>query len=178
MLMDIKCSVVSSIKVCLTYDNESYTEQIISIDDLIEVEYNANGLRKHACGKVLAISANGCDPKAWSIIVDCSDDFGSNRVRFSPMSILSLNIIAKGDSVENIKTVKGCFGVPYLRIVKGRLQYSNDGCTWQPIVIDQKDISDTIEDQEGTYPAGPDDKCNCNSKPETSNDDGIEPANW
>lgn len=181
MLMDIKCSAVTSIAVRLTYDDNSYKDAVIALNDLIDVEYNANGLRKHACGKVVVVSAVGTDPKGWYIIVDSSDDFGSNKARFSPTSILKLEIITKGDSIDYVRTVKGCYGIPYMRIVKGRLQYSMDGCMWKSISIDQKDI---IEDQEGTCPVGPDDpdynhdNCNCGDGSALSPDDGIEDANW
>ena len=139
MLMNIKCSAVTSIGVNLTYDNGSYTEAVIAVGDLIDVTYNANGLRKHACGRVLVVSATGNDPKSWYVIVDGSDDFESNKARFSPMNILELEVIAKGDNIDTVRTVRGDMAVPYLRIVKGRLQWSKDGCTWYPINIDKED---------------------------------------
>lgn len=177
MLMDIKCSAVTSVKVLLTFDDNSHKEAVISVGDLIDVVYNANGLRKHACGKVLVVSATGNDPKGWYIIVDGSDDFGANKARFSPMSILSLEIITKGDSIENIRTVRGEHAVPFLRLVKGSLQWSKDGFKWNPVGVYDRDI---IEDQEGTFPAGPDDRP---EKPddrpfEPEEDDGIEDAVW
>ena len=64
MLMDIKCSVVSSIKVNLLFDDKSTKEALIAIGDLVSIIYNANGLRKHVEGKVIKISAVGTHPKA------------------------------------------------------------------------------------------------------------------
>lgn len=169
MLMNIKCSAVTSIGVTLTYDDGKVNNAVISVGDLIDVIYNANGMRKRACGKVLLVSANGADPKAWYIIVDSSDDFESSKARFSPMNILELEIIAKGDNVDTVRTIKGDMSVPYLRIVKDQLQYSKDGCTWKPICFKPRP---GIEDQEGTVPAGPDDYH------EPENSDGIEDATW
>ena len=95
MLMDIKCSAVTSIAVHLEFDDGHKKDRVIALGDLIEVEYNANGLRKKAEGKVINISTIGADPKQWYIILDGSDDFDSNKVRFSPMSILNVDIIRK-----------------------------------------------------------------------------------
>ena len=150
MLMDIKCSPVTSIKVDLKFDDHSTKTCVIGVNDLVDIEYNANGLRKRIEGKVLKVSAVGTDPRAWYIIVDGSDDFDSSRVKFSPMSILNADIIRKADTVEVVQTVVGEGGVPYLRLVHGRLQWSKDSINWYPIIIDSRDI---IEDQEGTVPA-------------------------
>lgn len=149
MLMDIKCSVVSSIKVNLLFDDKSTKEALIAIGDLVSIIYNANGLRKHVEGKVIKISAVGTDPKGWYIIVDGSDDFESDKVKFSPASILDVEVIRKADTLNTIQTPIGYEGVPYLRIVKGRLQYSKDGYNWRRINVDSRDI---IEDAEGTVP--------------------------
>lgn len=151
MLMDIKCSAVTSIAVHLEFDDGHKKDRVIALGDLIEVEYNANGLRKKAEGKVINISTIGADPKQWYIILDGSDDFDSNKVRFSPMSILNVDIIRKADTLNMIRTPIGLEGVPYLRIIKGRLQYSKDGFVWKPINIDSKDV---IEEAEGTVPMG------------------------
>ena len=171
MLMNIKCSAVTSIRVNLTYDNGVVKDAVIGVGDLIDVVYNANGIRKRACGRVLVVSAAGADPKGWYIIVDGSDDFDSSKARFSPMSILELEVIAKGDSIDTVRTVKGDMAVPYLRIVKGRLQWSKDGCTWYPIRVDRNEILD----QEGTMPIPNHEAID----PDMSNPDGgIEDAVW
>lgn len=153
MLMNIHCSAVSSIKVNLTFDDGSTKERVIGTGDLITVDYNANGLRKHIdCGKVIAVSANGSDPNKWYLIVDDSDDFQGNKAKFSPMSILDVEIIRKADTVDVVQTVIGEEAVNYLRIVRGQLQYSKDGYRWYPIHIHPRDI---IEDAEGTVPVYP-----------------------
>ena len=149
MLMENKCSAVTSIKVKLTFDDGSVKERVVGIGDIISVVYNANGLRNKVTGKVLATSAVGTDPKAWYIIVDGSDDFKSDRVRFAPTSILDLEIIRKNDQLEFIQTPIGFEGIPYLRIHRGRLQYSMDGYRWRYIVVDKRDV---ILPAEGTAP--------------------------
>jgi hypothetical protein len=174
MLMDIKCSAVTSIKVNLTFDDEMNTNtprhkvRIIGVGDLVDIIYNANGLRKHIEGKVCKVSAVGSDPTSWYIIVDGSDDFESDTVKFSPMSILDVDISRKADTLDFVRTVIGGGGVPFLRIVKGRLEWSKDCHEWFPIVVDSRDI---IEDQEGTVPIAP-------PPHYSNNDDQIEDAEY
>lgn len=180
MLMDIKCSAVSSILVQLTFDGGGHKERLIALGDLVDVEYNANGLRKRVEGKVIKISAVGTDPKTWYIIVDGSDDFDSAKARFSPMSILDCEIIRKADTISTVQTPIGSSGVPYIRIIKGRLQYSHDGFHWKPINVDRRDI---IEEQSGTVPLPPhghipnEFECNPDNN-EESDDDIIEESSY
>lgn len=179
MLMDIKCSAITSICVNLTFDDHSHKTRVIGLGDLIAVEYNANGLRKRAEGKVICVSAVGADPKAWYIIVDSSDDFDSNKAKFSPMSILDVDVIRKADTLDLVRTPIGQDGVPYIRIRKGRLQYSKDGFDWHNIRLDSKDI---IEDAEGTVPVNPPyfppHHNTCTEDQPVTPDDGIEDANY
>ena len=185
MLMDIKCSMVPSIAVNLRFDDQSEKHAVVSVGDLVDVIYNANGCRKEIQGKVIKVNACGEDPRSWYIIVDGSDDFESQKAKFSPMSILDIEILRKADTLNVVQTVIGDHAVPYLRIVHGRLQWSIDSFNWMPIVIDDRNI---IEDQEGTVPIVPppcppphqyhhhhrcDDEtvCGCN-------DDDLEDANY
>jgi hypothetical protein len=184
MLMDIKCSMVPSIKVHLRFDDHSEKCALISVGDLIWVQYNANGCRKTIEGKVIKVCAYGEDPKSWYVVVDGSDDFESQQAKFSPMSILDIEILRKAGTLDSVQTVSGDYAVPYLRIVKGRLQYSLDSFDWKPIRIDNRDI---IEDQEGTVPIDPppcphphdDFHDDCGSHTcGIGDNDGIEDANW
>ena len=179
MLVDIKCKAISSVKVNLTFDDHSNKIRLIAIDDLIDCEYNANGLRKHIVGKVIAISTVGPDPKGWYIIVDGSDDFAGNKARFSPTSILDVEILRKAGFEEYIKTPLGEEGIGYLRIMKGRLQYSRDGFNWKPIVIDDRDV---IENPDGSIdtskPTDDDTYTEDDYNSCSENEDEIEDANW
>ena len=170
MLMDIKCSPVTSIKVELKFDDMSTKVCVLGVGDLVDIVYNANGLRKRIEGKVLKVSAVGTDPRAWYIIVDGSDDFDSDRVKFSPMSILDAEVIRKADTLEFVQTVVGEGGVPFLRIVNGRLQWSKDSVNWFPINVDSRDI---IEDQEGTVPVPPNGMCPPPHPPVDNNTEDI-----
>jgi len=165
MLVDIKCSAVTSVRVKLAFDDQCKKDCLIAIGDLIDCEYNANGLRKHIIGKVLSISAVGPDPKGWYIIVDGSDDFDGVKARFSPMSILDVDILRKADMETFIETPRDDNAVPFLRIVKGRLQWSKDGYTYHPVRIDARDIVEDIEEQEGTMPVPR--HCHYHHRPET-----------
>ena len=195
MLLNINCSAIASIKVNLTFDDGSTKERVVGVGDLVVVDYNANGLRHHIEGCVVAVSANGTDPNGWYIIVDCSDDFSSNKAKFSPMSILDIEIIRKADTLNVVQTVVGEEGIPYIRIVKGQLQYSKDGYRWHPIHVRPRDI---IYDAEGTVPDVPPcppipphyspKPCACEDSGdegegydgyvEDENAGGIEDANW
>lgn len=177
MLLDIKCDAVTSVHVHLRFDDEKVKDCIVALGDLVDVLYNANGLRKHIIGRVVNISAVGSDPHGWYIVVDGSDDFAGKQARFSPMSILDIDILRKADMEQIIRTPLGDNAVPFLRVVKGHLQYSKDGLNWKPIRFSDRDV---IEDQEGTVPVRPGE---CYGRPEdpheaTPEDDDIEDAVW
>lgn len=189
MLLKNECYAIASIKVELTFDDGSTKTRVIGTGDLIDVLYNANGLRKRIEGVVVAVSANGSDPNKWYIIVDASDDFGSQKAKFSPKSILDVEIIRKADTLDVVQTVIGEEGVPYIRIVRGQLQYSKDGYNWRPIHIHPRDI---IEPAEGgvcdhghptpgprPFPPHPHHGCEEDGESVTdTSDDTIDDANW
>lgn len=168
MTLDCKVDVIQSLRIHLLFDDESTKDSIVSVNDLIDVVWNGNGARKHMIGRVAVISANGSDPHSWYMIVDGADDFESRRERFSPTQILDLEVIRHAYDEDLIRTVRGENACPFLRVVKGRLQYSVDGFNWKFIQIDDQDI---IEDQEGTVPMMPPP----NHDPDG---DGIEDAVW
>lgn len=147
MLMDIKCSMVPSIKVDLTFDDGCRKNQVLGIGDLIDLLYNHSGLRKHIVGKIIQINTPGIDPKGWSIIVDGSDDFDSDMARLSPMSILDVDVIRKEGSVKYVATPIDETGVNGIRINRGRLQYTMDGKHWHYIKIDDVDIITRADDE-------------------------------
>jgi hypothetical protein len=152
MLMDIKCSMVPSIKVDLAFDDGHKKSQTLSVGDLIDLLYNSNGLRKHIIGIIRQINTPGCDPKGWSIIVDGSDDFESEIARLSPMSILDVDIIRKAGSSRTVSSPNDDTGIYAIRIKEGRLQYTRDGKHWRNIKIDDIDIipgKDVIIDEDG-----------------------------
>ena len=151
MLMNINCSTVISLQVDLKFDDNTTKNVIVSKGDLIEVEFNQNGLRRHIEGKVLKISCVGTDPKGWYLIVDSSDDFNSEQAKFSPMNILDIDIIRQADAVRYIETPNDCTGINGLRVIKGRLQYSTDGFNWIDVIKPRH--GGFIKDEEGTVPS-------------------------
>ena len=159
MLMDIRCSMIPSIKVDLKFDNGFFKSQTLSVGDLIDLIYNNNGLRKHIVGKIIQISTPGVDPKGWSIIVDGSDGFDSDVARLSPMSILDVDVIRKAGSTKYVSTPIDETTITGIRINKGRLQYTKDQRTWHNIKIDDVDVitkkDDDIydEDEFGPIPS-------------------------
>lgn len=149
MLLDIKCSTVVSVKVNLAFDDGTTKERVIGLGDLIDVEFNCNGLRRRVEGRVIKIYTEGADPKKWYIIVDSADDFDSKQYRFSPMNILDLEVVQKRDATQYIYSTNDYTNIQGLRIVKGRIQYTQNGHDWYPVKLDPRDI---IRDEEGTAP--------------------------
>lgn len=176
MVMDVKCSAVTSIQVVVTFDDGTKKDRLIAIGDIVDIEYNSNGLRKAIEGKVLKISAVGADPKAWYIIVDGSDQFGSAQAKFSPLQILDIEIIQKADHSTNITSPLGETNIGYLRTVDNVLQWSKDGYIWNSIVgtpvddhhgSDDGEIEDPGEDK-------PKDHCDCDCGGKTSDGSGSQ----
>lgn len=149
MLLNINCTEISSIKVDLSFDDGTVKNRLLAIGDLIDVFYNGNGLRKHIIGRISSISTIGVNPREWYIVMDGSDEFASQKARFSPMNILDCEIIRKDGQDESVKTPLGDHGVPFIRILGQRLQYSRDGYEWHYVKTADEDV---IEDQSGTYP--------------------------
>jgi hypothetical protein len=154
MVRDIKCNTIVSVEVHLTFDDGNTKDRIISTNDVIEVEYYQNGCRRNITGKVRKISCDASDPKGWYVIIDGSSDFDCIQVKICPMNILDLEILVKNDRVTSIQTPDDNTGIPFMRIVKGRLQYSMTGAegTWRNIVINRDNI---IKDESGTVPLKP-----------------------
>ena len=152
MLMNIKCSMIPSVRIELSFDDGSSKDNLLSVGDLVDVLYNGNGLRKHIVGVVKAINTPGTDPKGWSILIDGSDDFDSDIARFAPTSILDLDIIRKNGTQKVVNTPIDDTGISAIRINKGRLQYSKNNRDWFNIKIDDRDI---IVKDEGIIPEGP-----------------------
>ena len=149
MLMDIRCSIIPSIKVDLKFDDGFTKSPILGIGDLIDLLYNSNGLRKHIVGKIIQISTPGVDPKGWSIIVDGSDGFDSDVARLSPMSILDVDVIRKAGFAKYVSTPIDDTGIMGIRINRGRLQYTVDGRKWKNIKIDDVDV--ITKNDDGIY---------------------------
>lgn len=145
MTLEVKCSVIQSIKVNLKFEDGMCKERVIGVGDLIDVDFNCNGIRKSIEGRVVKVYVEGSDARRWYIIVDSSDDFDATQYKFSPMNIIDLEIIKKKDATQYIETTNDFTNIRALRIVHGRLQYTQDGHNWWPINIDPDDI---IHDEE------------------------------
>lgn len=156
MLMNIHCSTVTSIAVCLEFDNKSKKDVLIGCGDLISVDFNHNGRRTHFEGKVISINAKGTDPKGWSIILDGSGCFDSDQVRFSPMNIIDIHVLRKADRTKYIETTDDLTKIVGLRVVKDRIQYSKDGVSWKNIKIDSSNIIQSpVKDEDDIEEEGP-----------------------
>lgn len=152
MLISNKCSAIVSIKVELTYDDGRQKERVLAVGDLVDIDFNYNGLIKHTIGRILKIYAEGSDPKNWLIILDCSDGFDSVQYRFSPVNIIDVEILKKMDAIQFVESTNDYTNIRAIRFVHGRIQVTQDGIHWLPIVLDAKDI---IYDEEGTVPVSP-----------------------
>jgi hypothetical protein len=175
MLLDIKCSTVLSFKIDLKYDdNRADKSVVISVGDLVDVDFNYNGCRKLVQGRIIKLYAEGTDPKKWYIILDSADLYSSDTYKFSPANILDITVISKADATQYIASTNDYTNIKALRIVQGTLQYTQDGATWLPIYIDPQFI---IEDENyGIGPGGPRPPrprpCNCGNTSDTIIDEG------
>lgn len=152
MLMDIKCSTVASVAVHLTFDDNTVKDLTLAAGDLVYIEFNKNGLRRSVEGKIIKVSCVGSDPKGWYIIVDGSENYDSAQCKISVNNILDCEVIYKNSNINCIQTPKDNTGISFLRVVKGKLQYSNNGTEWHNIDMRDKDF---IKDEEGTIPSVP-----------------------
>lgn len=151
MLLDIKCSTVLSFKIDLKYDDARADKSVVvSVGDLVDVDFNYNGCRKLVQGRVIRLYAEGADPKKWYILLDSADLYSSDTYKFSPMNILDITIIQKHDAIQYISTPNDFTNIRGLRVVQGQLQFTQDGASWFPICIDPQYI---IEDE--NYGIGP-----------------------
>lgn len=176
MLMDIKCSAIASIALKLTFDDHSVKQCVVSTGDLVWMVFNYNGCRKEVEAKVLKITANGDDPRAWVILIDASEDFGATQYRVCPLNILDIDIIKKEAATKYVESPSDYSNVVAIRVVHGRLQFTQDRVNWYPVRIDQRDIiidesyGPVIND--GTVRPPKPHHCDCNPGGDIS-EDGI-----
>lgn len=140
MLMDIKCSSNPQIEISLKFDNQESKKVTVGKGDLVDVDYNKNGVRRRIEGIVTKVSTNGTESLGWCIIIDGSGDFSSEIARISPINILDIDIIRKAECSMGINSPKDKSGIMSLRVKGGRLQYSQNGYDWFPIIIDRENV--------------------------------------
>ena len=152
MTLSVNCSVVSSVKINLTFDDGKTKTVVVGEGDLVDVIYNRNGLRQRIYGRVIRVSVAGTDPNGWWITVDGSDDFEATQARFTVMNIIDIDMIKKYGLEHNITSPQDSTGIESIRVVNGRLQYTKDGYRW----FDIRPIwGGPIRDEEGTVPNCP-----------------------
>ncbi len=140
MTMDVKCSAITSIALKLTFDDQSVKKAVVAVGDLVWMVFNYNGCRKEVEARVLKITANGDDPRAWMILIDSSEDFGATQYRVCPLNIIDIDVIKKAAASKFIESPPNYTNVAEIRVVDGRLQYTQDRINWYPIRIDRRDI--------------------------------------
>lgn len=155
MLMKVNCEPVVSLKLELLFDDGSVKKCLLEEGDLVDIEYNRNGLRKRIEGKVIRICTTGAvRPEDYYIIVDGSEDFVATQARICPMKILDCVVIFKANEGITIQTPKNETGIPFLRISSENvLQYSRDGINWLDVSLKKEDTE--IKDEEGTTTTTP-----------------------
>lgn len=139
MLLKVDYSVIESLRVVLTFDDDSVKVREISEGDLIRATYNDNGRRKEIEGKIIKIGINHnpctCSKNSWYVIVDGSMSYCGDRVRFSPANLLDLDIILKHTDVELVGTPSDSdTSISMIRVNDNVLEVSRDhGLHWIPI---------------------------------------------
>lgn len=128
MLINIECSIVQSLKVSLTFDNNRTKEREIAIGDLCSFVFHKDGMKREIEGKVIKIGMNNtANTKSWYIIVDGSLDYAGQQVRFCPDNILDCDVIKRHDEKQYISTPNDETRVTNIRLNNGFLQVSIDG---------------------------------------------------
>lgn len=155
MLQDIKCSTVLSFRIDLKYDDcRADKSVVIGVGDLVDVDFNYNGCRKHNVeGRIIKLYAEGTDPKKWYILLDSADPYNSETYKFSPLNILDIVVIQKKDALQYIASTNDYTNIKGLREVKGTLQYTKDGINWLPFYTDPQYIID--DENYGHIPSEP-----------------------
>ncbi len=128
MLINIECSIVQSLKVSLTFDNNRTKEREIAVGDLCSFEFVKDGMKRKIEGKVIKIGmSNTANANSWYIIVDGSLDFSGQQVRFCPNNILDVDVIKRHNDKQYVSTPNDETRVSALRLNNGFLQVSIDG---------------------------------------------------
>ena len=140
MTMDVKCSAITSIALKLTYDDQSTKKALVAVGDLVWMVFNYNGCRREVEARVLKITANGDDPRAWMILIDSSEDFGATQYRVCPLNIIDIEVIKKAAAAKFVESPPNYTNIAGIRVVDGRLQYTQDNINWYPFRIDRRDI--------------------------------------
>lgn len=138
--MGIQCSAEPQITVRLTFDDNSVKTVTVGKGDLVDVEYNKNGVRRRIEGKIVKISTSGTQSVGWCIVIDGSGDFAAQQARITPSTILDIDIISKSECVDGIESPKGKGQIIALKEMGGRLYYTKNGYDWLPVLIDRSNV--------------------------------------
>ena len=145
MLLKVSHEIIKSVNIGLVYDDNTTKKVLVQIEDVVEISYVYNGMKKEVTGTVKRIftedghaghighiaSCDRCKNEGCYLYIDASKENKSDLVKVDVDCIFDINVIQKADNSDCVKTPIGCTQVTSVRIVGDEFQISVDnGTTW------------------------------------------------
>ena len=157
MVMQIGADVETSLKLTMTYDDNSMQTKVFSVGDFISVDFNKDGLRRTVCGTVNAIHAdpyNGrLSRKDWYIVLhsDATTKYecgfvGALKIRV--LEMIDLTVLTRARQITYVNSPNDETNISDIRFFEDKFQISqNDGASWITIgVAVEKEKEDAQND--------------------------------
>lgn len=155
MILSVKYEILRSIDLKVIYDDNTFKRVEVAPNDVVQIAYNKNGMRKDVKGRVSAIDTDphwsprnphyvyrgDCCHKhpeeACFIILDCSDAGVADIEKINVHDIIDCEMIQKYNDSLAVMSPKGDDRITNIRVHENVLQISSDfGATW----VDAKDV--------------------------------------
>ena len=157
MVMQIGADVETSLKLTMTYDDNSSSTKVFSVGDFISVDFNKDGLRRTVCGTVNAIHAdpyNGrLSRKDWYIVLHSDSRtkqecgfVGALKIRV--LEMIDLTVLSRAKQINYVNSPNDETNITDIRFFEDKFQISqNDGASWITIgVAVEKEKQDAQND--------------------------------
>lgn len=145
MLLKVSHEIIKSVNIGLVYDDNTTKKVLVQNDDVVEINYIYNGMKKEVTGIVKRIftenghaghighvaSCGNCKDEGCYLFIDASSTNKSDLVKVDVDCIFDINVIQKADNSDCVKTPAGYTKVTTVRLVGNEFQISTDyGTTW------------------------------------------------
>lgn len=163
MLLKVSHEIINSVNIGLVYDDNTTKKVLIQNNDVVEINYIYNGMKKEVTGTVKRIftedghaghighvaSCGNCKNEGCYLYIDASTTNNSDLVKIDVDCIFDINVIQKADNSDCVKSPVGCTQVTSVRLVGSEFQISPDyGTTWLAVgTVSVPEISVNEEDK-------------------------------
>ena len=145
MLLKVSHEIIKSVNIGLVYDDNTTKKVLVQNNDIVEINYIYNGMKKEVTGTVKRIftenghaghighvaSCGNCKDEGCYLFIDASSTNKSDLVKVDVDCIFDINVIQKADNSDCVKSPVGCTHVTDVRLVGNEFQISPDyGTTW------------------------------------------------